>query len=64
MSKDIKKEITCELDKRIDRLRQHQDDEIIVTGNQYEELNQALSKVIGTPLLMELEDLKEFVQEL
>ena len=45
-------------------LREHQDDEIIVTGNQYEELNQALSKVISTPLIGELESLKSYIEKL
>ena len=42
---DIKERIIEELDSRIERLRDHQYKEIVVTGNQYEELNQALSKV-------------------
>ena len=64
MSKDLKQTITNELDRRIDNLKEHQYDQIKVTGNQYEELNQALSKVIGVPLIKELENVKKFVQEL
>lgn len=64
MGKDIKKEIIQELDRRIHLLEEHRDDKIIVTGNQYEELNQALSKVIGTPLMGELQSIKEFVGRL
>lgn len=61
---DIKERIIQELDDRIDSLREHQERKIIVTGNQYDELNQALSKVIGAPLIGELEDLKLFVMGL
>lgn len=61
---DIKQQIIDELDSRIHRLQEHQNREIIVTGNQYEELNQALSKVIGAPLLKELDSIKSFVQSL
>lgn len=49
MAKDIKKEIIAELDRRMDLLREHQYDQIQITGNEYSELNQALSKVIGAP---------------
>ncbi|MGI6728321.1 MAG: hypothetical protein ACOX4P_07225 [Anaerovoracaceae bacterium] len=61
---DIREQIIEELDSRINRLREHQYEEIVVTGNQYEELNQALSKVIGAPLIKELDSIKSFVQEL
>lgn len=54
MHSNLKSEIIQEIDHRIEILREHQDEEIIITGNQYEELNQALSKVIGTPLIGEL----------
>ena len=64
MSNDLKKTITEELDRRIGNLKEHQYDQIKVTGNQYEELNQALSKVIGVPLIKELENVRKFVQEL
>ena len=60
MAKDIKKEIIAELDRRMDLLREHQYDQIEITGNEYSELNQALSKVIGAPLLEELGDIKAF----
>ncbi len=64
MSKNIKEDIIEELDRRIQLLEEHQEEQIIVTGNQYEELNQALSKVIGAPLIGELESMKEFVGKL
>ncbi|HHV32368.1 hypothetical protein [Caproiciproducens sp. LBM24188] len=64
MSKNIKEEISREIDRRIHLLKEHQGAEIIVTGNQYEELNQALSKVIGAPLIGELQSLKEYVNRL
>lgn len=61
---EIKQQIVSELDRRMDLLREHQRDQIVVTGNQYDELNQALSKVIGAPLLEELGDIKSFVERL
>jgi hypothetical protein len=64
MSKDIKKEIVGELDRRIQLLKEHENDQVICTGNQYEELNQALSKVIGVPLMGELQSIKEFIGKL
>lgn len=64
MAKDMKKQIIAELDRRMNLLREHQTDQIVITGNQYSELNQALSKVIGAPLLEELGDVKDFVQSL
>lgn len=63
MSQDIKQTIVNELDNRIKLLKQHQHDDIVV-GNQYDELNQALSKVIAAPLVGELSNLKDFVQQL
>ena len=61
---NVKSEILEEINHRIEILREHQDEEIIVTGNQYEELNQALSKVISTPLIGELESLKSYIEKL
>ncbi len=60
----VKEEIIHEIDHRLNHLRAHQEDEIIVTGNQYDELNQALAKVIGAPLIGELESLKSYVEKL
>ena len=56
--------IEAELDSRIERLEEHRYDPIDVTGDHVEELNQAVSKVIGTALLGELKSLKTFVSEL
>ena len=64
MSENIKEEVIQELDRRIQLLEEHQEDQIIVSGNQYEELNQALSKVIGTPLIGELQSIRKFVGKL
>lgn len=64
MSKEIKQAVIDELDRRIALLKEHQSERIITTGDQYEELNQALSKVIGVPLADELESIKEFVSTL
>lgn len=61
---DIKAKINSEIDSRISRLKQHYGDAIDMTGNQYEELNQALSKVISVPLIKELESLREYVERL
>ena len=60
----IKQQIITELDHRIASLKAHRFDEVIVSGNQYQELNQALAKVIGVPLTKELEDVKAFVMGL
>ncbi len=60
----IKAEILTEIDRRIGNLQAHKYDEIIVTGNQYEELNQVLAKVIGVPLMRELSSLKDFVENI
>ncbi len=56
--------VQAEIDSRIQRLEEHRYDPIDVTGNHVEELNQAVSKVIGTALLGELKSLKSFVQGL
>lgn len=61
---EMKQRILARLDERIALLEEHRMDDIIVTGNQYEELNQVLKKVIGVPLQKELEDLRAFVQSL
>lgn len=63
MSDNIKQTIITELDNRIELLKEHQHDEII-PGNQYNELNQALAKIIGAPLIGELDNIKDFVQKL
>ena len=60
----VKQQVLQELETRIRRLEEHRDDQVHLADNQYEELNQALSHVIGGPLLQELTDLHEFVQNL
>lgn len=60
----LKTQIIHEIDHRIALLEEHQDDEVIITGNQYEELNQALKKVINVPLHKELDSLKSYINEL
>ena len=57
----FKQQVLDELDKRIKDLQEHRYDEIIITGNQYDELNQMLAKIIGVPLLKELQDVRDFV---
>ena len=61
---NIKAEVISEIDRRIQNLQEHRFDEKIVTGNQYDDLNQALSKVIGVPLIKELSSLKQYVESL
>lgn len=61
MHNALKQQILDELDKRIHDLKEHRYDEIIVTGNQYDELNQVLAKIIGVPLLKEVQDIRDFV---
>ena len=61
MHNALKQQILDELDKRSHDLEEHRYDEIIVTGNQYDELNQVLAKIIGVPLLKEVQDIRDFV---
>lgn len=61
---DIKQVIIDEIDDRLNVLKEHEYDQIVMSGNQYDELNQALSKVISVPLIGELNSIKEFVQSL
>ena len=61
---NFKQEILNELDSRIDRLKEHEHDDKPTDGNQYDQLNHALSRVIGVSLEKELEDLRGFVEEL
>lgn len=60
---DMKTRVLAELDSRIARLEEHQDDEK-PAGTPYSELNHALSHAIGEPLLTELRDVRRFVEEL
>lgn len=62
--KDVKSAVLQELDSRIDRLEEHEDDRKEENGNPYEEMNHALSHVIGHSLSKELNDLREFVEGL
>ena len=57
------KQIADEIDSRIERLKAHRYDPIDVTGNHVEELNQAVSKVIGSALIGELESLRSFIDQ-
>lgn len=61
---DIKQVIIDEIDDRLNVLKEHEHDQIVMSGNQYDELNQVLSKVISVPLIGELNSIKEFVQSL
>lgn len=61
---DVKQEVLHELDSRIRRLEEHHDDEKPCEGNQYAEMNHALSRVIGATLEKELENLRDFVRDL
>ena len=54
-----RREIVEEIERRISLLKEHEFDAIEITGDQYAELNQALSKVIGVPLMGELTSIKE-----
>ena len=49
MSKNVKQQVLDELNSRIDRLKKHADDPIVQADNNYDVLNQALSKTIGEP---------------
>ncbi len=64
MNEKDKSKITAEIDRRLSILKEHEHDRIIQTGNQYEELNQALAKVIAMPLMGELQSLRDYVESL
>ncbi len=64
MQDNVVSQITSEIDSRIERLEEHRYDPIDVTGNYPEELNQAISKVIGTALLGELQSLRSYINGL
>ena len=59
-----RQEIIEEIDRRIGLLKEHENDAIEITGNQYAELNRALSKVIGVSLMGELTSMKEYIQQM
>lgn len=59
----LKQEILEELDSRILRLENHKDDYKPSHDNQFEEMNHAVSKVIGQALLKEIKSIREFVEE-
>ena len=59
-----RQEIIEEIDRQIGLLKEHENDAIEITGNQYAELNRALSKVIGVPLMGELTSMKEYIQQM
>lgn len=61
---EMKQHIISEIDRRIEILKEHKDDKIITTGNQYEELNQAIAKVINVPLMGELNSIKSYIERL
>ena len=59
------RKIVAELNSRIERLKEHQNDPLEREENgPYADVNRALSRVIGLPLQKELEDLKSFVENL
>ena len=62
--KDVKSAVLDELESRISRLEEHEDDHKEENGNPYEKMNHALSHVIGHSLSKELNDLKDFVEGL
>lgn len=60
---ELKQELLQELDSRIQRLQEHEEDEKDSDGNQYRQLNHALSAVIGTSLKKELQDLRNLIEQ-
>ena len=64
MNEKDKSKITAEIDRRLAILKEHEHDRIIQTGNQYEELNQALAKVLAPPRRGELQRLRDYVEPL
>ena len=62
--KDVKSAVLEELKSRISRLEEHEDDPKEENDNPYEQMNHALSHVIGHSLSKELSDLRNFVEGL
>ena len=61
---EMKSKIIGRLERRIGLLRAHRGEAIAASPNQYEQLNDALSRVIGVALEKELEDIRDFIQDL
>lgn len=64
MSNNIKDEILQEIQNRIHKLESHENDKIKLSDNQYEELNQAIAKIIRVALHGELVGLQDYIKEL
>ena len=61
---DSKQKVLQELDKRLKKLQEHEDDEKPDHGNPFETMNHAVSGVISSALQKEITSIKDFVQEL
>lgn len=61
---EIREVILDELDSRLERLKKHQGSDKHREDNEYADLNCALSRVIGSTLTSEIEDIKHFVEQL
>lgn len=61
---DCKHQIITELDNRLQKLSEHKDDNKPNNNNQFEELNHAISSVVGAALQKEISSIKDFVQGL
>ncbi len=57
---ECKQKILAELDERIKKLEKHEDDFKANNNNQFEELNHAVSSVIGSALTKEISSIKDF----
>lgn len=60
----MEKKILKELDDRIKRIEETLKDPIENDQNEFEQLNEALSKVIGNALRGELYSIKEYIESL
>lgn len=60
----MKSEMIKELESRIKKLENHQDDDDYRKENPYDNVRQAVSFVINDALLTELKDLKDFASHL
>lgn len=61
---ECKQKILAELDDRLKKLKEHKDDYKPTNDNQFEELNHAVSSVIGASVTKEISSIKDFVQGL
>lgn len=61
---DVKREILAELDSRLERLKDYSKHHHVDDKNPYNELVQVQSKIIGSVLTKEIQDIRSYVNQL